>query len=65
MTADQLYEEQIKPYPTAERLHIAARIIKDIPPREIIDYSTEWSDEDLRDWSLSGSQYLSTVLGDD
>lgn len=51
MSISQIYEETVKPLPTSERLQLATLILNNIPPQAVIDYSTEWSDEDLQEAS--------------
>jgi hypothetical protein len=46
-----LYEHSIKPLPVAIRLQLATRILNDIPSAAVVDFRTEWSDEDQRDVS--------------
>jgi hypothetical protein len=48
-TADELYETSVKIMLASERLKLATRILNDIPPASILDYSDEWSEEDLRE----------------
>lgn len=64
MTADQLYEKEIKQFSAIERLHIITRIINDIFPQEIVDYSDEWSDEDLRDVSAHSLRRAALSFGE-
>lgn len=52
MTAQEVYDRSIKPLPAAERLRLAALILNDIPPQAVVDYSDEWSEEDMRDLTL-------------
>jgi hypothetical protein len=47
--ADRLYEHSIRSLPVAIRLQLATRILNDIPPQAVVDFSTEWSDDDQRD----------------
>jgi hypothetical protein len=47
---NRIYEQPIKPLSVADRLRLAALILNDIPPRAVVDYSVEWSEEDLRDF---------------
>lgn len=49
MTVEQLYEQTIRPLPAAQRMRLAAMILNDIPPQSVIDFRTDWSDEDLHD----------------
>jgi hypothetical protein len=51
MTIQELYDRTIKPLPASERLRLAALILNDIPPQAVVDYSEEWSEEDLADFS--------------
>ena len=50
-TADELYEKSVRSMPASERLWLATRILNDIPPSSILDYSDEWNDKDLRQLS--------------
>ena len=50
MTVNQIYEQTIRPLSMADRLRLAALILNDIPPHAVVDYSDEWSEEDLRDF---------------
>lgn len=54
MTIDMLYQQTIKSLPPADRLRLATLILGDIPPQSLVDYSDEWSDEDLADFSRHG-----------
>lgn len=63
MTVDQLYDTEIKSLPPDQRLRLAARIINDLTVQSrVIDESDEWSDEDLRDFTRSGSQHIEARL---
>jgi hypothetical protein len=64
MTIEQLYAESIKPLPPADRLRLATIILEGIPPESVVDYSDEWSDEDLRDLSRASLSRAAEVLGD-
>jgi hypothetical protein len=46
---DDLYVHSVKPLPVSERLQLAARILNDIPLQAVVDYQTEWTEQDLRD----------------
>jgi hypothetical protein len=50
MTVRELYEQSIKPLAPAQRYELATIILGDIPPQSIVDYSEEWSEEDMRDF---------------
>lgn len=48
---DDMYERDIRPLPATERLRLARRILDDLPPESVVDYSEAWSDEDLSEVS--------------
>ena len=48
MTVEQLYEQEIRPLPAGEPMRLATMILNGIPPRSVVDFSTEWSDDDLQ-----------------
>lgn len=50
-TADELYEKSVRSMLASERLKLATRILNDIPPASILDYSDEWNETDLRQLS--------------
>ncbi|MGQ9630798.1 MAG: hypothetical protein ACUVXI_10890 [bacterium] len=52
MTAEEVYSQVVKPLPPSERLKLATLILNDIPPRAIVDYSEEWTEEDMREATL-------------
>lgn len=65
MTVDQLYDSEIKALPPDQRLRLAARIINDLTVQsQPIDESDSWSDEDLRDFTRSGSQLIESRLAE-
>ena len=50
-TAVEVYNQVVKPLPPSERVKLATMILNDISPRAVIDYSEEWSEEDIREFS--------------
>lgn len=49
-SAREIYDQNVRPLPTGERLRLAAMILNDINESlSGIDVSDEWSEEDLRD----------------
>jgi hypothetical protein len=62
MTMQEIYERTIKPLPAADRLRLAALILNDIPARAVVDYSEEWTEEDLADFSRATWGHISTDL---
>jgi hypothetical protein len=65
MTVNQIYEQTIKPLSMVDRLRLAALILNDIPPHAVVDYSDEWSEEDLRDFREASWGYIDTILEDE
>ena len=61
-TAEAVYAEVIKPLPLSERLKLATMILNDIPPQCIVDYSDEWSEEDIREFSATSWNYITRRL---
>jgi protoheme ferro-lyase len=62
MTIQEMYDQSIKPLPPAERFRLATLILNEIPPQAVVDYSDEWSEEDLRDFTNAGLAYINKVL---
>lgn len=50
-TAESLYDEAVQALPAAERLKLATLILNRIAPESVVDYGTDWSEEDLQDFS--------------
>lgn len=65
MGVEQLYEHTIRSLPAAERLRLARLILDGIPPESVVDYSDEWSNEDLRDFTAAGWARAETSESDD
>ena len=67
MTIQEMYEQSIRPLPAPERFRLAVLILNDIPPLALVDYSDEWSEDDLRDWSLHSLRRAAASMeeGDD
>jgi hypothetical protein len=63
-TAEAIYEQIVKPLPTPERFKLAQLILSDIPSCAVVDYSEEWTEEDMRDFALATLRYADMVLGE-
>jgi protoheme ferro-lyase len=63
MTVREIYDRTIKPLPPADRLQLATLILNDIPPQSVVDYSEEWSDEDLRDFTRATWAHIDRDTG--
>jgi hypothetical protein len=49
MGIEQIYERTIKPLPVEERLRLARLILDEISAGGVVDFSEEWSEDDLRE----------------
>ena len=65
MTVHQIYEQAIKPLSVADRLRLTALTLNDIPPHAVVDYSDEWSEEDLHDFQQASWEHIDTLLEDE
>ena len=64
-TADGIYIQIVKPLPASERLKLATMILNDIPPQAVVDYSEEWSEEDMRDLTEHTLRYAAQSFGEE
>jgi hypothetical protein len=64
-SAEELYEQVVKPLPPSERLKIATMILNDIPPQSVVNYSDEWSEEDTRDLTAHSLGYAAESFGEE
>jgi hypothetical protein len=64
-TAEEVYAQVVKPLPASERLKLATMILNDISPRAVVDYSEEWSEEDMRDLTTHTMRNASKSLGEE
>jgi hypothetical protein len=64
-TAEEVYAQVVKPLPASERLKLATMILNDIPPLSVVDYSDEWSEEDMRDLTTHTMRYAAESFGEE
>jgi hypothetical protein len=64
-TPEAIYGQVIKPLPVSQRLRLATMILNDIPPQAVVDYSEEWTEEDMRDASLYSFRRAAKSLGEE
>ncbi|OIO89227.1 MAG: hypothetical protein AUK03_14825 [Anaerolineae bacterium CG2_30_64_16] len=67
-TVLELYETRLKPLPIVERLQLAQLLMSDLvksASRWAIDYSEEWSDEDVRDATRASLAYAAQSFGEE
>lgn len=62
---ERLYEQAIKPLSAADRLRLAAIILKEIPPESVVDYSDAWTDQDRRDFTEASWRHVGKTLGEE
>jgi len=65
MTAEEVYSQVVKPLPPSERFRLAAMILNDISPRAVVDYSDEWTEEDMRDLTVYSLRYAAQSFGEE
>lgn len=61
-TAEAIYNQVVKPLLPSERLKLATLILNDIPPRAVVDYSEEWTEDDYRDFMAASWAYINRKL---
>ncbi|HET6387379.1 MAG TPA: hypothetical protein VFJ58_28650 [Armatimonadota bacterium] len=65
MAVTEIYEQTIKPLPPEDRFRLATLILNDIPPQSVVEYSEEWSEEDLQEFARSSWGNSARSLGDE
>ncbi len=64
-TAEEIYKEVVQRLPLSERFKLATMILKDIPEYAVVDYSEEWTEEDMREFSAFSRRYIISQLQED
>jgi hypothetical protein len=67
-SVEEIYDRVLRPLSAAARLKIAALILNDLAPQDAapkVDYSDEWSDEDLRDFKAASWNYICARLDEE
>jgi hypothetical protein len=57
-TAEEIYDQVVKPLPPSERYKLATIILNEISPHAVVDYSDDWSEEDIRDFTAASWKYV-------
>jgi hypothetical protein len=60
MTAEQMYDQQVSSLTTIEQFRLATLILIKMSPHSIVDYSEEWSEEDMQDATRHSLQHSDT-----
>ena len=63
--AKEVYSQVVKTLPPSERFKLAAMILNDISPRAVVDYSEEWTEEDMRDFTIYSLRYAAHSFGEE
>jgi hypothetical protein len=63
-TAEEIYNQVIKPLPPSERFKLATIILNDISPRAVVDYNDDWSEIDVRDLTAHSMQYAAVSFAE-
>lgn len=63
-TAEKVFEA-VSFLPTSERIKLAGLLITNVSPRDIVDTSDNWSDEDLNDLDRATAQLIDERFGPD
>ncbi len=58
MSLSEFYEKQIRTLPLIQRIDLARMILNDLPPEALVDYRSDWSEEDLQEIAAFSLQYL-------
>jgi hypothetical protein len=64
-TTEEIYSQLGKPLPPSEQLRLATMILNGIPPRAVVDYSDEWSEEDIADLTAHSLRYAAASFGEE
>ena len=64
-TAEAIYSDMVKPLPASERFRLATLILGQISPRSVVDYSEEWTEEDMRDLTIYSLGYAAQIFGEE
>jgi hypothetical protein len=64
MTVEELYEKVVRPLPEHEQVRLASFIMWKCGHGGRLDYSDEWSDEDMRDLTAHSLSVIDERLGE-
>ncbi|MBS1252808.1 MAG: hypothetical protein MAG451_01850 [Anaerolineales bacterium] len=68
MRVEEFCARVVQPLPLPDRLRLATisnMVLSNIPPDALVDYSEEWSEEDLRDVTLASLRHAVTSFGEE
>lgn len=64
MKVVDFYNQSVKPLSTSDRLELAKLILEGIPPQSVIDFSDEWTEEDMHDATRASLLRAGKLLGE-
>lgn len=65
MSVVEIYQGTIKSLPASERLQLATMILNDIPAECMVDYSEEWTEDDLDDFRRASWNHVEARLAEE
>jgi hypothetical protein len=65
MTVEQIYDERIRPLPAADQIRLASLIMRAHAGTGRLDYSEEWTEDDLREFTAAGWDLIERRLRED
>ena len=65
MTVEEVYSQVVESLPLSERLKLATLILNNIPPQAVVDYSEEWTEEDMHDATLYSFRRAARSFGEE
>jgi hypothetical protein len=62
MTVEQIYEQTIRALPAGDQIRLASLIMWQFAGTGNLDYSEEWTDDDLREFAAAGQELIERRL---
>lgn len=62
MNVAEFYEAEVKALLPQERLQLAKLILNDLPDESVVDERSEWTDQDLEDFTMGNWQHIDEAL---
>jgi hypothetical protein len=59
---EEFYVTAVRVRPARERLQLAAMILNDIAPQTGVEYSEEWTEEDVQEFRAASNMYALGML---
>ncbi len=65
MTVEQIYEQTIRALPAGDQIRLASLIMWEYAGTGRLDFSEEWTDDDLREFTAAGQELIERRLGEE